>query len=303
MDYPFPPAKPIPESPEPRKAEPESRAAERPQRREPTLYEDESPPVQAIPEGTHTVSPYLTVRDASRAIDFYREAFGAEELLRMPSPDGSMLFHAELEIGSSRIFLADEIPGMGSPSPQTLKATPVTLQVYVEDADALFRRALRAGAKIQTPMEDTFWGDRYGRLEDPFGHVWAIATHKEDVSPSEMSRRAAAFFASMPPPPEPAARKETLAKRRPAKKKAATRKPSARKNVTQKKLARRKTAARKTAARKPAPKRPAKKKVMLKKATAKKVGTVARKKKALPRRATPKTGHKKVTRQKKGRRR
>jgi PhnB protein len=144
--------------------------------------------VKAIPEGYHSVTPYLMLRDAPRAIAFYQEAFGATELYRMPSPDGR-IGHAEIQIGDSRIMLADEHPEMGFVGPQTRGGTTVSLMVYVENVDAVFARALKAGAKEQRPVADQFYGDRTGSLEDPFGHVWHIGTHIEDVSAEEMQRR------------------------------------------------------------------------------------------------------------------
>jgi PhnB protein len=150
-----------------------------------------SPKVKAIPEGYHTVTPYLVVRDAARAIDFYKRAFGAKELFRMPAPGGK-IGHAELQIGDSRIMLSDENPQMGAKSPQALNGSPVGLFLYVEDVDGFYKQAVAAGAKQTQPPQDMFWGDRYGRLQDPFGHDWSVATHKEDVAPEELSKRAAA---------------------------------------------------------------------------------------------------------------
>jgi len=150
-----------------------------------------------IPAGMHTITPHLVVRDANRAIDFYKKAFGAEELLRMPGPDGKTIMHAELKIGDSVIFLNDEFPEMGARAPESLGGSPVTLSLYVEDVDAAFNRAVKAGAKVTMPVADMFWGDRYGKLVDPFGHLWDMATHKEDLTPDEISKRAKSFFASM----------------------------------------------------------------------------------------------------------
>ena len=147
-----------------------------------------------IPEGHHTVTPHLIMRDAAKAIDFYKKAFGAEEVFRMPGPDGKTIMHAELKIGNSMIFLADEFPTMGCVGPATLKGSPVTLHLYVENVDTFFNRAVKAGAKATMPVQDMFWGDRYGKLEDPFGHHWSVATHVEDVSPQECAKRAAAEF-------------------------------------------------------------------------------------------------------------
>ncbi|HJZ83803.1 MAG TPA: VOC family protein [Polyangia bacterium] len=150
--------------------------------------------VKPIPEGYHTVTPYLTVKDAARAIDFYKKAFGAEETVRMPGPDGRIM-HAELRIGNSMVMLADENPQMGSKSPQTLGGTAVGLMIYCDDADALFKRASAAGATVSQPLADMFWGDRFGGLKDPFGHNWSIATHIKDLAPAEMKKAQEAFFA------------------------------------------------------------------------------------------------------------
>ena len=147
--------------------------------------------VKPIPEGYHTATPYLIVKDAARAIEFYKKAFGATELMRMPGPGGK-IGHAEIKIGDSPIMLADEVPGMGFRSPESLGGSPISILLYVEDVDVVFSEALAAGAKVQRPVADQFYGDRTGGVTDPFGHVWYIATHKEDVSPEEMTKRAAA---------------------------------------------------------------------------------------------------------------
>lgn len=147
--------------------------------------------VKPVPDGYHTVTPHLIVRGAAKAITYYAEAFGAEELYRMPGPDGTVM-HAELMIGDSRVMLAEESPQMGSSSPQAIGGSPVCLMLYVKDVDASFARAGAAGCTVQMPPTDMFWGDRYGRLQDPFGHQWAMATHVEDVSPEEMAKRMAA---------------------------------------------------------------------------------------------------------------
>jgi PhnB protein len=144
--------------------------------------------VKPIPDGYHTVTPYLIVKDAARALEFYKKAFGAKETMRFPGPGGKV-GHAEIKIGNSPIMLADEFPQMGASSPQTLGGSPVSLCLYVEDADGLFDRAVSAGAKVVRPLKDQFYGDRSGTVADPFGHVWTIATHKEDVSPEEMQKR------------------------------------------------------------------------------------------------------------------
>lgn len=147
--------------------------------------------VQPIPQGYHTATPYLFVNGAAKAIEFYKRAFGATELFRMTQPDGKV-GHAEIKIGDSPIMLADEFPEMGARSPQALGGSPVMIYLYVEDVDAVFTQAVAAGAKVTRPVKDQFYGDRSGGVTDPFGHLWYIATHKEDVSSEEMKRRAAA---------------------------------------------------------------------------------------------------------------
>ena len=149
--------------------------------------------VKAIPEGYHTISPSLTCKDAARAIDFYKKAFNAQEIMRMPSPDGK-ISHAELRIGDSIIFLNDE---MGPMTGAATGAPRIYLFLYVEDADKTFDSAVKAGAKVEMPLENQFWGDRYGKLTDPFGHEWGVATHVEDLTPEEIDKRATAFFAKM----------------------------------------------------------------------------------------------------------
>jgi PhnB protein len=141
-----------------------------------------------IPEGYHSVTPYLVVKGASRAIEFYKEAFGATELMRMEGPGGSV-GHAEIKIGNSPVMLADEHPDMGFRSPQTLGGAGVSLMVYVDDVDEVFPRAVSAGAKELRPVQNQFYGDRSGTLEDPFGHVWTVSTHVEDLSTDEMIER------------------------------------------------------------------------------------------------------------------
>ena len=141
-----------------------------------------------IPEGYHTVTPYLTVSDCAQAISFYQKAFGAKQVVRMDSPDGKVM-HAELKIGDSMIMLADENPRAETRSPKSLRGTTAGIFLYVENVDASFNQAVSAGAKAEMPPSDMFWGDRYGKLTDPFGHSWSLATHKEDVSPEEMRKR------------------------------------------------------------------------------------------------------------------
>jgi PhnB protein len=151
--------------------------------------------VAPIPPGYAGVTPYLIVRDAAQAIDFYKRAFGATEALRLLYPDGKVA-HAELAIGQGFVMLAEEMAEGDYRGPQALGGTPVSLLVYVPDVDAAFARAVAAGAKVQRPVADQFYGDRSGVLVDPFGHVWSLATHQEDVSAEEMSRRMQAMIAS-----------------------------------------------------------------------------------------------------------
>ena len=156
-----------------------------------------APAAKAVPEGHHTITPHLTIRGAAQAIEFYKKAFGAQELGRSAAPDGKIM-HAALKVGDSILYLADEFPGPGgSHSPAALKGSPVTLHIYVSDVDALFHRAVAAGAKVTMPLADQFWGDRYGQLEDPFGHRWSLGTRKEDLTREEVDQRAKAFFAKM----------------------------------------------------------------------------------------------------------
>jgi PhnB protein len=150
--------------------------------------------VKAIPAGYHSVTPYLVVRDAARAIEYYKQAFGANEVFRMNTPDGKIA-HAEIKIGDSMIMLSDE---MGSSrSPQTLGGSAAGIFLYVEDVDSVFNQAVGAGAKADMPPTNMFWGDRFGRLTDPFGHLWSLATHIEDVAPEEMERRGREAMAQM----------------------------------------------------------------------------------------------------------
>lgn len=149
--------------------------------------------VKAIPAGHHTVAPYLSIKNAVQALEFYKKAFGAAEVLKLIMPDGR-LGHAEIRLGDSIIMMADEFPEYGGKSPQTLGGTPINIHLYVEDVDAFFKKALAAGAIERKPIKDQFYGDRSGQLEDPYGHLWWIATHKEDVSPDEMQKRVQAMF-------------------------------------------------------------------------------------------------------------
>ena len=150
--------------------------------------------VRAIPEGHHTLTPYLVVRGAAAAIEFYARAFGAREVHRHASPDGRLM-HAELRIGDSPLMLSDEYPEMNeSRSPLGIGCTPVTLHIACEDVSAAFERAVKAGCLVTFPLQDMFWGDRFGKLKDPFGHEWSLSQHVEDVSPEEVERRGAAAF-------------------------------------------------------------------------------------------------------------
>ena len=150
--------------------------------------------VNHIPEGYHSITPYLCVKDVASAIEFYEKAFGAAESgARLTDPEGKVL-HAEIEIGDSKIMLTDEFQDYGALSPETLGGSPVRMALYVEDADALTSQAVAAGAKVVIPVQDQFYGDRSGRLEDPFGYAWIISTHIEDMSSEEMQMRAAALY-------------------------------------------------------------------------------------------------------------
>jgi uncharacterized glyoxalase superfamily protein PhnB len=156
--------------------------------------------VKPIPEGYPTLTPSLTVRDAAQAIEFYKKAFGAQERFRMPTPDGRLVAHAELKIGDSVFMLADEMPempGQECRSPLALEGTPVSFYVYVEDVDAVFERAVAAGATVKMPVQEAFWGDRMGMVADPSGHLWALATHIEDLSPEELAERGREAFEKM----------------------------------------------------------------------------------------------------------
>ncbi|MBI5094812.1 MAG: VOC family protein [Candidatus Hydrogenedentes bacterium] len=153
-----------------------------------------APKAKSIPMGYHTVTPSVIVNSAARALEFYQRAFGAVELYRLVEPGGK-IGHAEIQIGDSIVMLSDEYPDFGFNSPKTLGGSPVSLLVYVEDADAVFAQAIAAGATERGPVTDQFWGDRSGAVEDPFGHVWNIAAHREDLSPAEMQTRFTALLA------------------------------------------------------------------------------------------------------------
>ncbi len=160
--------------------------------------------VKAIPEGVSSVVPHLSIEGAKKAIEFYKAAFGAEVLSLMPMGD-DLVGYADLKIAGARVYLADAMPGGGPvQSPSVLKGTTVTIHLWVEDVDAVFGRAVAAGARVVMPVADQFWGDRYGLVSDPFGHTWAIATRKEDLTSEEMMRRGREAMAKMPPPPPPA---------------------------------------------------------------------------------------------------
>jgi PhnB protein len=152
--------------------------------------------VNPIPEGYHTITPYLIISEAAKAIDWYKGAFGAQQTLRMEDPNTGKVGHAELKIGDSYIMLADEYPDMGYRSPKTLGGAGISLLLYVKDVDAIVKQAVDAGAKLERPVQNQFYGDRTGTIQDPFGHVWSIATHIEDVSPEEMIERSKKAFQS-----------------------------------------------------------------------------------------------------------
>ena len=152
--------------------------------------------VKPIPEGYHTLQIYLAVEDASKAIDFYKEAFGAEETIRMPRPDGSVA-HAELQIGDSKLMLSDPFPQSDVQPPSERGGPTGSVFMYVEDVNATFEQAQRAGAKVVTELEDMFWGDRFGTLSDPFGHVWSLAQHTEDLTEEQIAERSKAAMAEM----------------------------------------------------------------------------------------------------------
>jgi PhnB protein len=151
--------------------------------------------VRAIPEGYHSITPYLVCKNAARAIDFYKEAFQAKEIARMAGP-GNSIGHAELLIGDSHLMLSDEFPGMAN-APGPNPSTSYSLFVYTDNVDVVFDRAVKAGGKVEMPLANQFWGDRYGKVRDPFGHLWGLAQHVEDVSPEEMKKRSADYMAKM----------------------------------------------------------------------------------------------------------
>ena len=151
--------------------------------------------VHAVPEGYHTITPSIVCKGAARAIEFYKEVFRAKEISRMTGPGGS-IGHAELLIGDSRLMLSDEFPGMvEAPAPNSRPSS--ALHIYTENVDALYERAIKAGCQVESPLQNQFWGDRFGKLRDPFGHSWGVAQHVEDVAPAEMEKRAAAWMAQM----------------------------------------------------------------------------------------------------------
>ena len=151
---------------------------------------------KSVPDGFNTLSPHIVVQDALKALEFYKKAFGAQETTRHLTPDGKSVMHAQLKIGNSVLMLANEWPPMCL-SPKSRGGTSVTLHLYVDDADAAFDRAVKAGCAIRMPLMDQFWGDRYGQVEDPFGHLWSIATHKQDLTEEQIAANAKAAFAKM----------------------------------------------------------------------------------------------------------
>ena len=153
---------------------------------------------QAVPRGYHTVTPSIVVAGATKAIDFYKKALGAEEVMRFPGPGGTIM-HAEIRVGDSVVMLADEMPEQGGRSPKSYGGTPVSFFVYKDNVDAAWKRAVDAGAKEIMPLQDMFWGDRTGCLEEPFGHRWWLAQHVQDLTPEEIQRNAEAFFSQMQP--------------------------------------------------------------------------------------------------------
>jgi uncharacterized glyoxalase superfamily protein PhnB len=154
-----------------------------------------------IPDGFHTITPHLVVTDGAKAIEFYKNAFGAQEMGRHMAPDGKRVMHAQLKIGNSILMLGSEFPPHCL-SPKSRGGTSVSLHIYVDNADAAFDRAVKAGCAAKMPMSDQFWGDRYGQVEDPFGHLWSLATHKQDLTSEQIAENAKAFFANMPKQPQ-----------------------------------------------------------------------------------------------------
>ncbi|HQR37372.1 MAG TPA: VOC family protein [Blastocatellia bacterium] len=152
---------------------------------------------KGIPEGFHTLTPHLVVRGAADALEFYKKAFGAEEIHRMPGPDGKLM-HAELKIGNSMLMLADEFPEWGSKGPESIGGSPVVLSLYVEDCDTVYNQAVEAGATVRMPLADQFWGDRYGQLTDPFGHIWGVCTNIKQLTPEEINEAAKAAMGGAP---------------------------------------------------------------------------------------------------------
>ncbi len=156
------------------------------------------PQVNPVPNGMHTVTPHLVCAGAAEAIEFYKQAFDAQEAMRIPGPGGKLM-HACIRIGDSAVMLIDENPDWGIVGPKSLKGSPVTIHLFVEDVDAIVERAVAAGAKVTMPVEDMFWGDRYGKLEDPFGHHWSVATHLRDMTQEEIQQAAQKIFANACP--------------------------------------------------------------------------------------------------------
>ncbi|HEY7334300.1 MAG TPA: VOC family protein [Bryobacteraceae bacterium] len=152
--------------------------------------------VQPIPKGYHSLTPYLVVNDARKAIEFYQRAFGAQQITKMDGPEGKIM-HAEIKIGDSMLMLADEMGGSGARSPKSLGGTTTGIMLYVDNVDTTFKQAISAGAKADQQPADMFWGDRYGKITDPFGHSWSLATHTEDVAPQEMAKRMKEEMAKM----------------------------------------------------------------------------------------------------------
>ncbi len=149
-----------------------------------------------IPDGFHTITPALVVNNSKEAIEFYKKAFDANEIFQMSAPDGKTM-HAMIKIGDSFVMMSDEFPDMGYKSPTSIGGTAVTISLYVEDADKIFNQAVKAGAKIAMPIMDAFWGDRFGTVIDPYGHLWAIATHQKDISPDELKKASDQYYADI----------------------------------------------------------------------------------------------------------